>query len=138
MNAQEREAWVGYGIDQSANVMMLFRHDVIVFAAKWNDCEIQPGICQAAHAVAMQSCAIDDKVRLNGALGSFDDGNCAGTLESDNLMREVNHTTQRGYELRILFRDLGIIHNTRAWHLNSLNSGSMRFDFANLIAMELA
>src|ERR1700722_1276008 len=50
MNAQEREARVGYGIDQSMNVMMLFRHDVIVFAAKWHDCEIQLGLCETAHA----------------------------------------------------------------------------------------
>src|SRR5579862_1936081 len=138
VNAQEGEAWVGDGIDQSFDVMVLCRHDVVVFPAEWHNREIEFGLCQAADAITLESRTVDNETGFERASRCFYDSRCVISLEPSDFVREMDLPASCSDDLRVFFRDLGIIDYAGAWDVDALNSSSVRFNFANLFAAQHA
>ncbi len=72
VHAEKGKAWVGHGIDEGVHQRSPLRHQIVVFAAEWNNHHSGVIACHPADAVAEQSSTVYDCIRREHTLSGLD------------------------------------------------------------------
>ncbi len=138
MYAKKGKFGIGNRIDERAHQVGSLRNQEIIFSAKGHDPNFRFLACHPAHAVAVESGAVDHVFRGECSASCFDHHFRAARQHSLDLSSRSYGPALRGHNLCVFPADCGVICDAGTRHPHAQHAAAVRLNLAYLFRLQQA